>query len=461
MEGRTLAMDILSILLSRIQMTVTLGVHILFPTLNIGLALFLCIMEAVWLKTNNPLYLKICKFWIKIFSLAFGMGVVSGIVMAYELGTNFGNFTLAIGEVLGSLFVYEVLTAFFLEAGFLGIMLFGWNRVSPRMHFFATLMVTVGTAISAFWIISANSWMQTPAGHIFLDGKYQIASWMEVIFNPSFIPRFIHMLFASYISASFFIIGVSAWYLLKGRHTDVAQKCFSFAFWAALIVVPIQFVIGDTVGLNVHKYQPLKTAAIEGVWNTQKGAPLVLFGYPDSKQEKNRYAIEIPYGASLINTHSLDGELIGLKTVPPEDRPVVTTTFFGFRIMVGVGMLYLLMVLFSLWLRIRRRLFECRWFNFLCVLTIPLGFIATISGWVTAETGRQPWVVYELMRTSKGASDIAASHVAISLTAFIILYLFVLSFFLYYLVQAIIKGPQPLAENEPTPLTFPYMNQPH
>jgi cytochrome bd ubiquinol oxidase subunit I len=452
-------MDILSILLSRIQMTVTLGMHILFPTLNIGLALFLCCMEAAWLKSDNILYLNICKFWTKIFSLAFGMGIVSGIVMAYELGTNFGNFTLAIGEVLGSLFVYEVLTAFFLEAGFLGIMLFGWDRVSAKMHFFATLMVTIGTTVSAFWIISANSWMQTPAGYTFVDGKYHIANWLSVIFNPSFIPRFIHMLLASYISASFFIIGVSAWYLLNNTHLDIAKKCFSVVFWAALIVVPMQFIIGDTVGLNVHRYQPLKTAAIEGIWETQKGAPLVLFAYPDSHQEKNLFPMTIPKGASIINTHSVDGELIGLKTVPKEDRPIVTTTFFGFRIMVGIGMLYLLMVLFSVALRMRGHLFQCRWFHRLCVLTLPLGFVATISGWVTAETGRQPWVVYGLMRTSAGASHIAASHVAISLTAFIILYLFVLSFFLYYLVKTIINGPEPLPTHEPVPVVFPYMGQ--
>lgn len=453
-------MDMLSVLLSRIQMGVTLTMHILFPALNIGLALFLLVLEGLWLKTKNPVYLKCCKYWMKIFALAFGMGVVSGIVMAYELGANFGNFTLAIGEILGSLFVYEVLSAFFLEAGFLGIMLFGWDRVSPKMHFFATFMVMFGTFFSAFWIMSANSWMQYPSGYKFVDGSYMVESWIQVIFNPTLIPRFLHMVMASYVTSAFFIAGVSAWYLLKQRHLDIAKLSFSFALWAALIVVPLQMLLGDTVGLNVHKYQPEKTAAIEAVWHTQKGAPLVLFGYPDGKEMKNRFAIEIPYGASLINTHSLDGELIGLADFPREDWPVILSTFYSFRIMVGIGVLFLAMSFYAVWLRSRGKLYDSRWFHKLCVLTTPLGFLATLAGWFTAESGRQPWVVYKLMRTADGASDLSAAHVGISLTAFIVIYLFVFSFFLVYLFSTIRKGPVTGVKEHEEADTFLYMTHP-
>lgn len=442
-------MDMLSVLLSRSQMAVTLTMHIIFPTLNIGLALFLCIMEWKWLRTKNPVFLKICKFWTKLFSLAFGMGVVSGIVMAYELGTNFGKFTYAVGEVLGSLFVYEVLSAFFVEAGFLGIMLFGWNRVSPKMHFFATFMVMFGTAFSAFWIMAANSWMQTPAGYTLVEGGgYFLDSFAQAIFNPSFMHRMIHMVLASYTTCLFVLIGISAWYLVKKRELDIAKPVLSFALWAALIVVPVQMFVGDAVGLILDEYQPLKVAAMEGVWDTQRGAPLVLFAYPDEKLEKNLYEISIPYGASLLNTHSLDGEMLGLKSVDRKDRPEVVPTFFGFRIMVGIGLLFLFTALYALWLRKKGQLYDSTRFLKWCVLLTPLGFIATIAGWFVAETGRQPWVVYNMMRTADGASEIPADHVLITLCSFIVIYLFILSFFLYYFCKTIQKGPQPLLDRD-------------
>lgn len=447
-------MDMMTVLLSRIQMGFTLGMHIIFPAINIGLALFITCMEGAWLVTKKPEYLQLAKFWTKLFAIPFGIGVVSGVVLSYELGTNFGQFTNAVGSVLGSLFTYEVLTAFFLEAGFLGAMLFGWNRIGPKMHFFATFMVMLGTFISASWIMSANSWMQTPAGYHLIDGKFFVDNWLQVIFNPSFLIRFFHMVFAAYVTGCFFVAAISAWYLLKQRHLSIAKIGFSFTMWAALIVVPVQAMLGDTVGLEVHDYQPLKTAAIEGVWDTQKAAPLVLIAYPSSTQEKNLFAISIPYGASLLNTHSLNGELIGLKSVPVADRPVVAATFFGFRIMVGIGVLFLLMALYALWLRHRGRLYDTRWFQWLCVLTGPLGMIATISGWITAECGRQPWVVYNLMRTSAGVSVVPATNVAISLTAIILVYLLVLSFFVYYLFKFIHRGP----EEQVTP-PFTYMKE--
>jgi cytochrome d ubiquinol oxidase subunit I len=446
-------------LLSRAQFGFTIGFHILFPTFNLGLAMFLSIMEGLWLKTRSPLYLGICKFWTKIFALTFGMGVVSGIVLSYELGTNFGPFTQAVGSVLGALFSYEVLSAFFLEAGFLGVMLFGWNRVSPRLHYAATLLVMLGTTISAFWIMSANSWMQTPSGYHIVAGRYIVDSWTSVIFNPSFIPRFMHMVMASYVTTSFVIAGISAWYLLKKHHEAMAKQTFSFALGAAIILTPLQIYIGDTVGLAVHQNQPLKTAAMEGVWSTQRAAPFVVFAWPAVKEETNLYAITIPYLASLINTHRLDGQLIGLKSVAPMDRPIVAPVFFGFRIMLAIGILLFLLALFSLWLRWRKHLYDTRWFLRLCLLSTPLGFFATLAGWITAESGRQPWIVYGLMRTAEGASLVAMHQVVISFILFILVYGLIFSFYLFYLFKMIQKGPDEINIHHPSkePLPFSYM----
>ena len=441
-------MAIDTILLSRIQFGFTIGFHILFPTLNIGLALFIAIMEGLWSKTKKPEYLTIAKFWTKIFALTFGMGVVSGIVLSYELGTNFGPFIKAVGGVLGALFAYEVLSAFFLEAGFLGVMLFGWNKVSPKLHFAATVLVTLGTTISAFWILSANSWMQTPAGYHIEAGQYVVDNWWDVVFNPSVMPRFMHMVMASYVTTCFAVLGVAAWYLLKQRHTEIAKTCFSFALGAALFVAPLQIGIGDSVGLVVHQHQPLKTAAMEGLWDTTKGAPLVLFGIPDEKQEKNRYEIAIPNLASLINTHDWNGELVGLRSVPPQERPIVHTTFWMFRLMVAIGFLFVAIALYGLWLRFRKRLFDNRWFYRVCMFAGPLGFLSTIAGWMAAESGRQPWIVFGLMRTSEGAANIPLQQVIISLSLFVIVYGIVFSFYLIYLFKLIRTGPVAIKDKE-------------
>lgn len=431
-----------TLLLSRIQFGFTIGFHILFPTLNLGLALFLSIMEGLWLKTKNPEYKRICKFWTKIFAMTFGMGVVSGIVLSYELGTNFARFTEAVGGVLGALFTYEVLSAFFLEAGFLGVMLFGWEKVGPKLHYAATLLVMIGTAISAFWIMSANSWMQTPAGYTIIHGKYVVDNWWHVIFNPSFIPRYIHMLFASYVTTTFVVAGVSAWHLLKKKHESLAKRTFSFALGAALILTPVQIFVGDMVGLMVHQYQPIKTAAMEGVWKTQQGAPLILFAIPDEKAQKNNDVISIPYGASLLNTHSLHGTLVGLDSVPAKDRPAVTNVFFTFRIMVGIGLLFFATALYAMYLRCRKKLFKSPWFYRWCVLISPLGFVCTIAGWLTAEMGRQPWVVYGQMRTADAVSLVPTSDVMVSLGVFIFVYGFIFSFYLIYLFKLIRRGPE-------------------
>lgn len=445
-----------TVLLSRIQFGFTIGFHILFPTLNIGLAIFISIMEAIWLKTKKPEYLNICRFWTKIFALTFGMGVVSGIVLSYELGTNFGRFTHAVGEVLGPLFAYEVMSAFFLEAGFLGIMLFGWKRVNPKMHYLSTLLVTIGTIISAFWILAANSWMQTPSGYYLVGTKFTVDTWYHVIFNPSFIHRYLHMILASTLTVCFVVAGICSWYLLKKRHEEVAKPCIAFVISLATIIAPLQIIIGDMVGLIVHHYQPIKTAAMEGNWNTMQGAPLVLFAIPDKNQRRNLYEISIPYGASLFNTHSLHGTLQGLNSVPKTDWPVVLATFFSFRIMAGIGFLFL----FAAWLGIillwRKTLFSHKWLLRLYTLIAPLGFLAAVAGWITAECGRQPWIVYGLLRTADGASVVALRDVMISLGLFILGYGVILGFYLYYLFKIIRKGPEKMELEKPA-LTLGYL----
>ena len=444
-------------ILSRIQFGFSIGFHILFPTLNLGLAVFLVIMEAAWLKTKNPVYLEICKFWTKIFALTFGMGVVSGIVLAYQIGTNFGPFITQFGNVLGALFAYETLTAFFLEAGFLGVMLFGWKKVPPAVHFTATLLVTIGTTVSAFWIMSANSWMQAPSGYELIDGKYIVDSWWAVVFNPTFIPRFIHMLMASYVTTCFVIMAVSGYYFLRGKHDIIAKKSLSFSLWAALILLPLQIGVGDIVGMHVYHYQPLKTAAMEGVWQTQKGAPLLLFAIPSQENQKNSYEIGLPKLASLINTHDWDGELVGLSSVPPADQPRMLPVFFSFRIMVGLGILMLLTAIAGMFLRFKGVLYESRWFHRCCLAMAPLGFIASISGWLTAELGRQPWVVYNLLKTKDAVSLIGYEEVVISFTLLVIAYGIVFGFYLYYLFKLIAHGPGPFTEDEIEHHAFQYM----
>lgn len=429
------------ILLSRIQFGFTIGFHILFPTLTIGLALFIAIMEGRWLMTGDQLYLTICKFWSKIFALTFGMGVVSGVVLSYELGANFGPFMQKAGGVVGSLFVLEVLAAFFLESGFLGVMLFGWNKVSPKLHYFSTLMVMFGTLISALAIMSVNAWMQTPAGFHEINGQYVVSSWWQVIFNPSYFPRALHMVSSSYLTTCFVIAGVSAWYLLQNKHKAVSQYSFRFSLMAAVVMSLTQIFLGDHLGLNVHRTQPLKTAAVEAVWETQKGAPFLIFAVPNDKTEKNRYAISIPKMASLLNTHDLNGELIGLKSVPPQDRPPTWIPFYGFRLMVGIGFLLTGIALYAAWLNWKGRLFQHPWFYIICLLATPLGFIATLCGWMVAEVGRQPWVVYGWMRTTKAASRLLSSQVLTTLLVLFVIYSVVFTFYCIYLCKIIREGP--------------------
>lgn len=444
-------------LLSRIQFGFTISFHILFPAFSIGLVMFLSVMEGIWLKTKNPLYRNICKFWTKVFALTFGMGVVSGLVMEFQLGTNWAGFTRAVGGVLGPLFTYEVMTAFFIEAGFLGVMLFGWERVSPRLHYFATLLVLIGTTLSAYWILSANTWMQHPVGYITQHGIFKVNDWMQVVFNPANFPRFIHMMLASYICAGFVIISVSAFYLLKNQHAAFAKICFSFMWWALLILVPLQIFFGDETGLEVYKNQPLKTAAMEGVWDTQAGAPLLLFAIPDQEQQTNKWEVKIPHGAALLNTHEWNGVLTGLKTVAKTDQPRVLEVFFTFRMMVGAGLLMLLLVMMAWYLRWKKQLFDKPWFLKAAIVSAPLGFIALWCGWITAEMGRQPWIVYQLLRTVDAAANVALQNVMISFVLIFIVYGIIFGYFyFYFLHKTITKGPE-LLEDASIRQPFQYM----
>lgn len=429
-------------ILSRLQFAFTVSFHIIFPSITIGLATALALWEGLWLKTRNPIYFQLAKFWMKPFAITFGMGVVSGIVLSFEFGTNFSHFSEITGPILGPLLAYEVLTAFFLEAGFLGIMLFGWQRVSERLHFFSTVVVMVGTWISAFWILSANSWMHTPAGYEIIDGVFHPKDWLEVIFNPSFHFRFPHMLLAAMLTATFIIMGVSAWYLRQQRHIEFAKKGLSMALWAALILVPVQIFVGDGHGLNVKEHQPVKLAAMEGIWpEKEKEVPLLLFAWPDMEQEKNLFEIGIPHLGSIILTHSFDGEVQGLKSVPPEDRPYVPIVFYSFRVMVGLGFLMLLVALWGLWLRRGDKVYENRTFLWLANWMIPAGSIATLAGWYVTETGRQPWVVEGLVRTMDAASPLPAEKILVTLSLFVVVYSSLFVVYLYFMRKLIRKGP--------------------
>lgn len=437
--------ELSAVLLSRIQFGFVMSFHIIFPAFTIGLASWLAFLAGMYLKTRRTLWRELYLFWLKIFAVSFALGVVSGIVMSFQFGTNWAELSVRAGNILGPLLAYEVLTAFFLEATFLGVMLFGWRRVSPRLHFFATCMVALGTLISTFWIISANSWMHTPAGYKIVDGVFEAADWFSIVFNPSFPVRLTHMTLAAFITTCFVIGGVSAIYLLQGRHREGATSMLKLAVGFAAITVPLQILVGDLHGLKVHEHQPVKLAAIEGHWQTHRGAPLILFAWPDQEQEQNHYEVSVPKLGSLIITHSLDGEIAGLKSVPPEERPPVAPVFFAFRVMVGVGLLMLALVAWSGILWRRGTMTESKGLLRAWMCMAPAGFVAVLAGWYTTEIGRQPYVIYGLMRTSEAASAVSAASVATSLAAFGTVYLFIFIAGAYYLLKLLRKGPQPVA----------------
>jgi cytochrome d ubiquinol oxidase subunit I len=430
-------------LLARLQFAFTVSFHFIFPSFTIGLASYLAVLEALWLWTGRSVYLDLFKYWLKIFALCFGMGVVSGIVMSYQFGTNWSVFSDKAGPIVGPLMAYEVLTAFFLEAGFLGVMLFGMNRVGRTLHFVATLAVAVGTFISAFWILSANSWMQTPTGYTMAaNGQFLPADWLAIILNPSFPYRLVHTVFAAYLTTALVVGAVGAWHLLRERSNDGARTMFSMAMGMITVVAPLQILAGDQHGLNTLEHQPVKVMAMEGHFKSyDNGAPLVLFAWPDQAEAKNLYAVEIPKGSSLILKHSLDAPLKGLDTVDRKDWPPVAIVFWAFRIMVGLGTLMLLLALASLWARVRHRLYDWPLLHRFAIAMGPAGFVAVIAGWVTTEVGRQPFTVHGLLRTADSVSPLQAPAVAVSLLAFIVVYFIVFGAGVYYILRLMSHSP--------------------
>ncbi len=429
--------------LARIQFAFTVAFHIIFPAITIGLASYLAVLEGLWLKTGQELYRDLYHFWMKVFAVNFAMGVVSGIVMAYQFGTNWSAFSEFAGSVTGPLLTYEVLTAFFLEAGFLGVMLFGWNRVGPGLHFFSTLMVAIGTLVSTFWILSSNSWMHTPQGHEIVDGIVIPVSWMAIIFNPSFPFRLAHMAVAAYLATAFMVGATAAWHLLKGNDNPAIRKMLSMAMWMALGVAPLQAVVGDLHGLNTLEYQPAKIAAMEGHWESTPGeaTPLILVGWPDMQREETRFKIEVPYLASLILKHSLTEPIPALKDFPPEDRPFSPIVFWSFRFMVLLGLLMIACGFWSLWLRRGGRLYQSGAFLRFVYYMGPSGVLAILAGWITTEVGRQPWVIYGVMRTADAVSNHSAAQLGLTLTLFVVIYLAVFGVGFLYVLRLLAKGP--------------------
>jgi len=449
-----------ALLLARLQFGFTISFHFIFPAFSIGLASYLAVLEALWLRTGRALYLDLYKYWLKIFAVVFAMGVVSGIVMSYQFGTNWAVFSDRAGPVIGPLMAYEVLTAFFLEAGFLGVMLFGMKKVGRRLHFFATLMVAVGTFISAFWILSVNSWMQTPQGYaINTQGQFvPAAGWLPIIFNPSFPYRLVHTVIAAYLTTALVVGAVGAWHLLHQSSKDEAKHehartMFSMAMWMAAIVAPVQVLVGDAHGLNTLEHQPAKVMAMEGHFQSHpEGAPLILFGIPDDEAQRMNYVVEIPRLSSLILKHDLDAPLAGLDSVPAWNRPPVEIVFWSFRVMVGLGVLMLALGAWSLIARLAKKLYDWRALLRFAVLMGPSGFIAVLAGWITTEVGRQPFTVYGLMRTAESASPLAAPAVGASLVAFVVVYFTVFGMGTWYLLRLMSRAPQP---HEPGPANAP------
>ena len=432
-----------TVLLSRIQFAVTTLFHILFPTLTIGLSVFLVVVELLWLKTKEELYYRMYRFWVKFFAVNFSVGVVTGIVLEFEFGTNFSGFSQAASNVIAPLMAFEVMTAFFLESGFLGIMLFGWNRVSRHMHFLATSLVAVGTILSSFWIIAANSWMQTPAGYRLIDGKFVVTDFHAAIFNPSTLVRMLHMSTAALETTAFVVAGVSAYFLLKGGTSVLFRRSLTIALIMAALFAPLQMIIGDLSGRMVFRHQPAKLAATEAHWETNRegGAPFVVVAFPDVKEEKNTFEISLPNGLSLLATHTLHGRVSGLKEFAREDRPSVPLLFLAFRIMIGIGTLLLLVMVWGFILWRKGRLFEHRPFLWTLVVIHPLGFLAVETGWITTEAGRQPWLVYGLMRTAEGLSPIPPGNVIWSLSLFLIIFASIGLIYLFYILNMIKRGP--------------------
>jgi cytochrome d ubiquinol oxidase subunit I len=439
-------------LIARLQFAFTVAFHIIFPTFTIGLSAYIATLLVMATLTGRERFQRLAQFWTRIFAVSFAMGVVSGVVLAYEFGTNWSRFSLVAGNVIGPLIGYEILTAFFLEATFLGILLFGHGRVPIALQVFSAVMVAIGTVISTFWILAANSWMQTPEGHQIIDGIAVPLDWWAIIFNPSFPYRFAHMLNAAYLTTAFVVLAVGARYLLANRHPDQARTMMRMAIWLLAILAPLQVLLGDLHGLNTLKHQPIKIAAIEAHWDTFGRGDFHVFAWPDEKAEENRFAISIPQGSALILTHRLNGQFLGLKEVPPEERPPVVPVFFAFRIMLAAGFFMVAAALVGAWLMWRGVLFETRWYLRIAANSWWIGFVAVIAGWVVTESGRQPWLVHRILRTADAISPVTASAVAVSLALFVAIYGIVFAAGIYYINRLIARGPQGRAVEAPAAL---------
>lgn len=436
-------MSIEPAVIARTQFAFTVSFHIIFPTISIGLASFLAIIEGLWLRTKDQIYLQIYKFWLSIFAMAFGVGVVTGIVLSFEFGLGFSRFAEMAGPAIGPLIALEVLTSFFLEAGFLGIMLFGLNRVGPRLHFISTCMVALGTLLSASWILSANSWMQTPDGVTLLGGHVVVIDWKRVIVNPSWLFRLPHMLMAAYLTASFLIAGIGAWYLLQGKHLAFARKTVALGTAFATILIAVQVFLGDILYGTMLHYQPSKMQAAEGFWGKQSQSPAPYYWIivPDQRNQRNRIAIGMPWLGSIWLTHSLHGRVEGLSNTPRDRQPNMGMVFYSFRIMYGIAILMFTVGIASIWHRVRGTLFSSRPFLLLLVWMTPCGVIATLGGWYVAETGRQPWVIYGMLRTADAVSPVPGHAFMSTLVAFVCAYSLFMAAFLYFTFRIIRRGP--------------------
>ena len=445
-------MDMDAVLLARIQFAFTVAFHIIFPSFTIGLAAFIATLLVRWRLTGEEKFHRLARFWTKIFAVSFAMGVVSGIVLSYQFGTNWSRFSEVAGNVMGPLLGYEVLTAFFLEATFLGIMLFGWQKVPPNLHVTAAVLVAVGTSMSAFWILSANSWMHTPEGHEMRDGVAYPVDWMAIVFNPSFPYRFAHMFTAAYLTTSLVVLSVGARYLTQGRFIDEAKTMVRMGLGMVAVLAPLQLIIGDAHGLNTAQHQPAKVAAMEAHWDGSKPADLVLFAWPDEEAETNHFEIAIPNLASFIITHDINGLFKGLKDFKAEELPPVKPVFFAFRVMVGIGMLMIAIGVVGSFLWWRKKVFETSWYLTPLTYAWPLGFIAILAGWWVTETGRQPYVIYGILKTVDAVSPVSFWAVLTSVILFVLVYTSVFSMGILYINKLIEKGPAGKAAEAPDAL---------
>ena len=428
--------------LSRIQFAWVVGWHILLPAFTVGLASFIAFLEGAYALTRRPVFLNLSQFWLRIFAISFGMGVVTGIVMPFQFGTNWSRFSDIAGNIISPLLAYEGLTAFFLEATFLGVLLFGRKLVPPSMHFVAAVLVAVGTLSSSFWIIATNSWMQTPVGYEVIDGLFYPKDWLAILFSPSLPYRLAHTVSAVYVTTAFVVLGVGAYTVLRDQSPAEGRMMLRLALWFLAIFVPIQVVLGDLHGLNTFEHQPAKLAAMEGLWDGGQGVPASIIGWPDQKDERNIAEIAIPKLGSLYLTHSWDGAVKGLKDFPADQRPPVAVVYFAFRIMVGIALLMLATVATGLFLLLRKQLDQTRWYLMLCQGTVCLGFIAVIAGWTTTEVGRQPWTIYGLLRTADSFSpSLTGANVLLSLLLYIAVYLIIFPSGIYVMLRIVWRGP--------------------